>query len=148
MVNEPFTNYGSAIFLGAFLCIVLTIAISLRKESRREKPDPPFIFGPIRGMYVCYQFDTIFNTPRCPECLEEAVIPLIRLTGSLIEDERVGAVIGKLQGRSTWKLPIFQTFQDGQAVTPASWPEASNGGASEIPMTIEVLPSKRGRQLS
>ncbi len=148
MLNDFFTNHGSVIFLSVLFFLVLSGLISSRKKSRQERPDPPFIFAPIRGMYICYQCDTIFNTVRCAECNEEAIIPLIHLTGSIIEDKRAAAVIGKLQGRSTWKLPTFQTLQDGQAVASASRPEAPNGGASEVPVTIEVLSSERGRQLS
>jgi hypothetical protein len=148
MLNDFFTNHGYVIFFSILFFLVLSGIISSRKKYRRERPDPPSIFAPIRGMYVCYQCDTIFNTARCPECDEEAVIPLIHLTGSIIEDKRVAAVIGKLEGRGAWKLPVFQTLPDGQAVASASRPKASNGSASEIPATIEVLSSERGRQLS
>lgn len=148
MLNDFFTNHGPVMFISILVFLVLFGLVSSRKKSRQERPDPPFIFAPIRGMYICYQCDTIFNTVRCPECNEEAIIPLIHLTGSITEDKRVAAVVAKLQRRSTWKLPTLQTFQDGQAVASASRPEASNGAASEIPVTIEVLPSERGRQLS
>src|SRR5208337_3057154 len=109
MLNDFFTNHGSVIFLSILLLVVLSGLISSRKKSRKERPDLPFIFAPIRGMYVCYQCDTIFNTVRCPKCNEGAVIPLVHLTGSVIEDERVAAVLGRLQRRSTWKLPTFQS---------------------------------------
>ena len=67
-----------------------------------------------------------------------------------MEDERVAAVVGRLQRRSAWKLPTFQILQDGQAVTPAPapGPESSNGGAPAVQMTISVLESERGRELS
>ncbi len=148
MLNELFTNHGSAVFLSVLLLLTLASLISSSKKSRKERPDPPIIFAPIRGMYVCYQCDTIFNTPQCPECNEEAVIPLIHLTGSILENETASAVIGKLQGHHTWKLPTFQTFQYGKAITHASRPEASNGGAPEVPVAIEVLASESGRELS
>ncbi len=148
MLNDLFTNHGSVIFFSILLLVVLSGLISSRKKSRKERPDLPLIFAPIRGMYVCYQCDTIFNTARCPKCGEEAVIPLIHLTGSVMEDERVASVLGRLQRRSTWKLPTFQSFQDGQAVTSESRPEVSNGSASEVPVTIAVLSSERGRELS
>jgi hypothetical protein len=95
-------------------------------------------------MYICYQCDTIFNTVRCPQCGEQAVIPLIQLTGNIIENEGVAAVIGKLQGRSTRKLSTFQPFPERQAISAASRPEASNGGSSKVPVTIAVLKSERG----
>jgi hypothetical protein len=148
MVNEFISNHGWVIFISAIFLLVLSRFISLSNKYREGKPDPPMIFGPIRGMYVCYQCDTIFNTLRCPGCNEEAVIPLIHLTGSIIENERVAAVVGKLQGSSAWKMPTFPTFQDGQAVKPASRPGASNGGASEVPVRLAVLTSERGRELS
>jgi predicted transcriptional regulator len=148
MLTDLFANHGSVIFLSILLLLVLSGLISSRKKARKERPDPPFIFAHIREMYICYQCDTIFNTARCPECNEEGIIPLIHLTGSIIEDERVAAVIGKMQGRSTWKLPIFHTFQNGQAVASASRPEVSNGAASEVPVTIGLLPSARGSDLS
>lgn len=147
MLNEFFTNHGEVVFVGILLSLVMLLIISTsRRKSRKERPDPPSIYAPIRGMYVCYQCDTIFNTPRCPECNEEAVVPLIHLTGSLIKNERITTVIEKMQGRTTWKLPIFQTFQDVEAVTPG--PEVINGGASEVPVTIAVLSSERGPELS
>jgi hypothetical protein len=148
MLNEFFTDHGFVIFLSVTFLLVLSSFISFNKRYRGEKPDPPMIFGPIRGMYVCYQCDTIFNTCRCPKCNEEAIIPLIHLTGSVLENEKVAAVIGKLQGSSAWKVPTFQTFQEGQAVTPASRRKGSNGGASEAPVTIAALTSERGRELS
>jgi|GEM_PF-6575552 hypothetical protein len=148
MVNELFKDHALVIFISVMFLLVLARLISLSKKSREEKPDLPFLFGPIRGMYVCYQCDTIFNMLRCPVCDEEAILPLIHLTGSILENERVAAVIGKMQGRSTWKAPTLQTFQDGQAVTPASRPRASNGGASEVPVTIAAPTCERGRELS
>ncbi len=145
MLNELFTNHGSVIILSTIILLVFSGLISSRKRYRKERPDPPIISAHIHGMYVCYQCDTIFNTPQCPECNEEAVIPLIRLTGSILENEGIAAVMGKLQERSTWKLP---TFQDRQAVAPASGSEVYNGGASEVPVTIEVITPERNRELS
>jgi hypothetical protein len=147
MLNELYTNYGSGIFLGTLFCIVLLIAVSVRKKPRKERPDPPSIFGPIRGMYVCYQCDTIFNTVRCPGCNEDAVIPLVHLTGSILEDNRVASVISKLKERSAWEMP---SFQDKQTATlePASMLVSSNGGVSKVPLPVSVLRSERGPELS
>src|SRR5271157_5852608 len=96
MLNNFLTNHGLVTFPVLLFLLVLSGIIASRKKPRKERPDPPFIFGPIRGMYVCYQCDTIFNTPRCPECLAEAALPLIHLTGSITEDERVAALIRKM----------------------------------------------------
>ncbi len=148
MLNEFITNHGPVIFLGLLLLLVLSGIIFSGKKSRTEKPDPPSIFAPIRGMYVCYQCDTIFNTAQCPLCNEDAAIPLIHLTGSILENDRLAAVMEKLQGRSTWKLPTFQAFEEGQEVAPGYMPEVSNGGASEVPMTISALRPERSRELS
>ncbi len=150
MVNNLLANHGIVIFPGLLFLLILWGLISSRKKARKERPDPPVVFAPIRGMFVCYQCDTIFNTPRCPECNEEAVVPLIQLTGNIIGDERVAAVIGKLQRRSDWKLPIFQPLEDGLAIVPkaASRKKAPNGGASEVPLPIAVHESERGRELS
>jgi len=129
MHAQFFTNYIETFLLGVLLFLVLLGLIALSKKKRqREKYDPPFIFGSIRGMYVCYQCDTIFNSPRCPGCDEEAVVPLVQLTGSIIEDERVAAVVSKLQGRNTWKLLIAQTDLGRQANVraPASRLESSD----------------------
>jgi hypothetical protein len=143
MLNDFYTNHGSAIFIGLFLSLFLSLIISSsRKKTRKERPDPPTISGPIRGMYVCYQCDTIFNTDQCPMCGEEAVVPLIHLTGSIMEDERVAVVISKLQKGITWKLP---TFHDGQPIAEASAsrPKSTNGGASEVPVTLSSLSESR-----
>ncbi len=131
MLSELFTNHSQAAFIVILLWVVLLGVIFSRSKSRKERPDPPSIFGPIRGMYVCYQCDTIFNTAQCPTCFEEAMIPLIQLTGSVIQNERLAAMIDRLQVRSTWELP---TFHDGETdtPTPASRPEPVNGGAYEV----------------
>jgi hypothetical protein len=147
MLSEFFTDHGSVIFICVLFLLILS-RVPFGNKSRRERPDPPVISGHIHGMYICYQCDTIFNTPRCPECGEEAVVPLVRLTGSIMENERITAVIGKLQGRSTRKLPTFQTFQDVEAATPAPRPEVANGGASEVPVSIAVIRPERSRELS
>jgi len=144
-------NNGLIIFPGLLFLLVLSGVISSRKKSRKEKPDPPSIFGPIRDMFVCYQCDTIFNTTRCPGCNEEAVIPLIHLTGIVLDDERVAAVIDKLQNHRTWKLPAFQVLQGEQPVMPepASRKKPPNGSAPEVPMSISVLEaSERSAELS
>jgi len=125
-LNALFTNHGSAIFLGTLLCIVLVGVISRRQKPREERPDPPEIFAPIRGMYVCYECDTVFNTIRCPKCNEDAVIPLVHLTGSIEEDKRIASVVAKLQEHSTWNLPVFQDKQV-VALAPPCRPEPSNG---------------------
>jgi len=147
MLSELFSNHGSAICLGILLCLVVWRVISSSRKSRKKIPvDPPSIFGPIRGMYVCYQCDTIFNTTQCPGCYEDAVIPLIHLTGSIMEDERVAAVIGRLQERNGWKL---WNFQDGQKVTlaPASMPASSNGDAPAITVRLPALRLKEVRNM-
>ncbi len=136
MQNEFFTNHIQAFFLGTLLLTVLAAIIYPRKKNKKEKPDPPVIFGSIRGMYVCYQCDTIFNTLKCPVCNEEAVVPLIQLTGSIIEDGRVAAVVGKLQRCSTRKLPPLLAFQDEHAVLPAPASKPANGDATEVPATV------------
>jgi len=134
MLSELYTNHGAAIFLGTLACIIFLEVISVRRKPRKERPDPPAIFGPIRGMYVCYQCDTVFNTIRCPRCNEDAVIPLVHLTGSIVEDRRIAPVIGKLEERRTWKLPAFE---DKRVVklAPAGRPKPSNG-ASEASVTL------------
>jgi hypothetical protein len=148
MINGLFTHYASGIFMGAVFVFALSRVVSSsgRYSRRREKPDPPSIFGPIRGMYVCYQCDTIFNTTQCPQCHEEASIPLIHLTGSVLEDERVASVLRGLNARTNWKLPPFQNEQAVQPA-PASVAETSNGEASEVPVRILFSP-QRGRELS
>ena len=108
MLRELFTNHGQVTFIVILLWVVLMGVIFSRKKPRKERPDPPSLFGPIRGMYVCYQCDTIFNTPQCPVCEEVARIPLHHLTGSVIENERLATVIDRLQVSSTWELPAFQ----------------------------------------
>lgn len=149
MLNGFFTNYGSAIFVGILLCVTLSHVISSSRKSRKEKPDPEPVFASIHGMYVCYQCDTIFNTPQCPKCNEDAVIPLVHLTGSVIEDERVTAILDKLQQHNSWKIPAFQ---EGQAVTllhaPSSKPESSNGGASEAPVKLSAIRAERVQESS
>ncbi|MDA8306521.1 MAG: hypothetical protein M0Z81_06820 [Deltaproteobacteria bacterium] len=145
MLNGLFTHYASVIFVGAVLAFALSRVLSYGKNSRRkEKSDPPAIFGPIRGMYVCYQCDTIFNTVECPVCHEEALIPLVHLTGSITEDERVAAVTNRLSSRGDWKL---QAIENEQQVQPAPAPQSSNNGdASEVPVRFLFAP--RGRELS
>jgi hypothetical protein len=135
MLNEVYTNHGSAIFLGTLLCFVLFCILSSGRKSRKEKPDPPSLFAPIHGMYVCYQCDTIFNTAQCPICGEEAAIPLVHLTGSITEHESLAVVIGKLQEHSTWKLPTFPARQ-AIILAPPPGPKSSNGGVSEVPRTL------------
>lgn len=149
MLSGLFTQYASAAFIVAVVALVLSrLAFSGKKSRRKEKPDPPAIFGPIRGMYVCYQCDTIFNTTQCPGCHEEAAIPLIHLTGSIMEDVRVAAVTNRLKVRANWKLPSLQNeqaIQPAPAVAPV--PNSSNGDASEVPVKFLFAP-ERGRELS
>jgi uncharacterized alpha/beta hydrolase family protein len=133
MLSELITNHGQTALIVILLWVVLLGVILSRKKSRKDRPDPPSIFGPIRGMYVCYQCDTIFNTAKCPKCYEEAMIPLVQLTGSVIQNERLTAMISRLQGSSTLKLPIFQNSHV-ETPTPASRPEPVNGDASEVPL--------------
>jgi len=147
MLSEFFTNHVSAIFLGILICLVLSRLIASFRKTRKEKPDPPFIFGPIRGMYVCYQCDTVFNTPQCPVCDEQAVIPLIHLTGSVIEDQRVAAVLRRLQEPTILKLSTFKN-QQAAATASESRPESANGGMSEVPVVFSVFESETGQELS
>src|SRR5208283_4667647 len=105
MLSELFANHGESVFIVALIWVVLLGVTFSGRKSRKERPDPPSIFGPIRGMYVCYQCDTIFNTPQCPVCEEEATIPLIYLTGSVMQHERLTAMISRPQERGTLKLP-------------------------------------------
>ncbi len=144
MLNGLFTHYASEIFIGAVLAFALTRAISSGGKSRRkEKPDLPAVFGPIRGMYVCYQCDTVFNTAQCPGCREEALIPLIHLTGSIEEDGRVVAVAKRLSARVNSKRAPLQNEQVVQP-SPASLPESSNGGGAEVPVRFLIAPQRRG----
>ncbi|MGC8491064.1 MAG: hypothetical protein ACP5SH_04930, partial [Syntrophobacteraceae bacterium] len=140
MLSELFTNHGSAVFMVAFTAFVLScVMASGRKFRRKEKLDPPPIFGPIRGMYVCYQCDTIFNTALCPNCNEEASIPLIHLTGSIQEDERVAAITNRIKTRGDWKLSLPR----GEQAVPASLPNPANGNgkdSSEVPVTLLFSP--------
>jgi len=131
MLTELFMNHSQAAFIAILLGVVLVGVIFSRRRPRKERPDPPSIFGPIRGMFVCYQCDTVFNTALCPRCHEEAMIPLIQLTGSVIQNERLTAMLDRLQMRGTFKLP---TSRGGEkhAPTPASRPEAVNGGVYEV----------------
>ena len=147
MVSELLANHGEAAFIIILLWVVFLGVLFSRRKSRSEKPDPPSIYGPIRGMYVCYQCDTIFNTEQCPVCYEQATIPLIHLTGSVILNDRLTAMMGRLQERSTLKLP---TLVNGEAATPASAskPASSNGVATEVPLTVALPRSERGRELS
>jgi hypothetical protein len=85
-------------------------------------------------MYVCYQCDTVFNTVRCPKCDEEAVIPLVHLTGSIVEDKRIAPVIGKLQEHSAWKLPAVEA-ERLIVLESARRPKSSNG-VSEGSVTL------------
>jgi len=85
--------WNSEMLIKYVIPVILTlfVAYTIRKTSRtkwtryNESMDTNILYGPIRGMFVCYECDTIFNTPMCPECHEEAVIPLIRLTGSVTD---------------------------------------------------------------
>ena len=147
MLNELLTNHGGAAFVVILLGVVLLGVLFSRRRSRSERPDPPSIFGPIRGMYVCYQCDTVFNTTQCPVCHEEATIPLIHLTGSVILNDRLTALMDRLQERSTWKLPTFAE-SEAAAAAPSSRLESPNGGASEVPLTVALLRSERSRELS
>jgi hypothetical protein len=133
-LSELYIDHGSAIFIGTLLCTVLAGVMFSRKKPRLERPEPPAIFGPIRGMYVCYQCDTIFNTTRCPRCKEDAAIPLVQLTGSIEEDKKLSSVIGKLKDPGAWKLPAFPDKQM-VALAPACKPQSKNG-ASEVPMGL------------
>lgn len=145
MISGLFTNYGSAVFIVAFTAFILScVMASGRKFRRKEKPDPVPIFGPIRGLYVCYQCDTVFNTAQCPNCHEEAAIPLIYLTGSILEDERVVAITNRIKTRGDWKLSLPQ----GEQPAPASLPNPSNGkDSSEVPVSF-LFSQQRGRELS
>jgi hypothetical protein len=147
MLSEFFASHGLETIPVVIFLLTLSAIITSRKKHRKERPDPPVLFGPIRGLYVCYQCDTIFNTTRCPGCQEDAVIPLIQLTGSIVEDDGVADVIRRLQRLGEWKLPDLQTLQIGQAVTPALKPgrKSSNGKASEVPLTISDLISEGDR---
>jgi len=146
MLSELIANHGESVFVVVLLWVVLLGVMFSRRKSRKEAPDPPAIFGPIRGMYVCYQCDTIFNTTQCPVCREEAVIPLIHLTGTISQNEKLSVMMGRLQERSTLKLP---TFEDIEAVKPAPSSRAeSANGASEVPLALSLLKSERGRELS
>lgn len=139
MLNEFFTNHGEVVFVGILLSLVMLLIISTsRRKSRKERPDPPSIYAPIRGMYVCYQCDTIFNTTQCPKCAEDAVIPLVHLTGCITENDGIAAVINKIQGRGTWKFPVLHDRLPF-TLAPASRPESPNGGVSEDPETVSVL---------
>jgi len=150
MLNELFTNHGLLVFSGLLFLVVLLSLISTSRKYRKERPDPPMIFAPIRGMYICYQCDNIFNTPRCPACDEEAVIPLVHLTGSIMEEDRITAVIDKLQDRRTWRLPKVKTFIDGQAFASVASPEPGslNGDGSEVPVKSPMIREERPRELS
>jgi hypothetical protein len=128
MLGELITNHGESVFIVLLFWVVLTGVIFSRKKPRKERPDPPSIFGPIHGMYVCYQCDTIFNTARCPVCCEDAAIPLISLTGSVTQSEKLTAAINRLQARSTSELPVFQGSESYTSM-PASEPEGANGGS-------------------
>jgi uncharacterized alpha/beta hydrolase family protein len=132
MEREFFTNHIQVVFLGALLLTVLVGVTFPRKNRQKEKPDPPVIFGSIRGMYVCYQCDTIFNTAQCPRCYEEAMIPLIHLTGSVMQNESLTAMISRLQEHRTLKVPLLQD-SDADTPAPASRREPVNGDASEVP---------------
>ena len=147
MLSEFVTNHGEAAFVVILLWVVLLGVIFSRRKSRKERLDPPSIFAPIRGLFVCYQCDTIFNTPQCPVCEEEAAIPLIHLTGSVIQNERLSTLIDRLQERGTMKLPIFQ-YADVEVPEAPSRLEPTNGGASELPLTLSLLRSEKGRELS
>ena len=131
MLSELLTNHGEAAFIVVLLGVAFLGVLLSRRKSRSEKPDPPSIFGPIRGMYVCYQCDTVFNTAQCPVCHEEATIPLIHLTGSVILNERLTAMMGRIKERSAWNS---QTIGESEAATPvpASRPATSNGAATEL----------------
>jgi hypothetical protein len=139
MLNELFANHGSSIFIGILLCLVILLVLSAsRKKSRQERPDSPPIFGPIRGMYVCYACDTIFNTARCPTCAEEAVIPLVQLTGTIAEDDRIAVVISKLREPGPYRLPALRDIKT-IAPAPALMPEPTNGSASQDPAALSAL---------
>lgn len=130
MQAEISMNPVQMIFLGVLFFLVLSSLIcSQKKRGRRERPDPVIIYGPIRAMYVCYQCDTIFNSSRCPRCNEEAVVPLIQLTGSIMEDERIAAVVGRLQGPGTRKSLNPETLREEQRVRRMAAPglELSSG---------------------
>ncbi len=137
-----FSHCALAIFLLAFLSLATAGVVSLGKKSRgKDRPDPPAIFAPIRGMYVCYQCDTIFNTAQCPGCHEDALIPLIHLTGTLMENERVSAVAVRLKEHAVRRFPAPESQLSACLPTPP------NGDASKVPMTF-LLESQRGGELS
>lgn len=147
MLNGLLTNYASELFIVTALGLILwRIVAANRRAQRKEKPDPPAIYGPIRGMYVCHQCDTIFNTTYCPGCHEEAVVPLINLTGSILEDENVAAIVSRLKARANWKPASVPSEQAVQAA-PAALPKAANGDASEVPVRLMYEP-ERVRELS
>lgn len=147
MLDGLLNHYASVILIVAALALVLSrILAASRRARRRERPDPEAIFGPIRGMYVCYQCDTVFNTAYCPGCHEEAVVPLINLTGSILESENVVAIVSRIKARTNWKLAAVPSEQAIQAA-PASLPKPANGDASEAPVRLMYEP-ERGRELS
>jgi uncharacterized alpha/beta hydrolase family protein len=148
MLSEFVTNHGEAAFVVILLWVVLLGVIFSRRKSRKERLDPPSIFAPIRGLFVCYQCDTIFNTPQCPVCEEEAAIPLIHLTGSVIQNERLSTLIDRLQERGTLKLPVFQYTDADAPAAAASRPGSANGGASEVPLTLSLPRPEKSRELS
>jgi hypothetical protein len=146
MLKGLFSEYATAVFMAAVLAFAIARVVSSGKNSRRrEKPDPVPVFGPIRGMYVCYQCDTIFNTAQCPYCREEASIPLIHLTGSLLEDERVSVVTRRIDVRAGRNLPALQN--ELAATAPATALKPANGDGSGVPVRILFAP-ERGRELS
>jgi hypothetical protein len=145
MLSRFFSQYASAIFIVAVLAFALARSVSgVKRSGRKEKPDPPPVFGPIRGMYVCYQCDLIFNTARCPGCQEEALIPLIHLTGSIQEDERVSAVTKRIGPNGSRNLSVLPRQQP---VQPVALTNSTNGDSAEVPVRILFAP-EGGRELS
>ncbi|MGC9197009.1 MAG: hypothetical protein ACP5IL_16380 [Syntrophobacteraceae bacterium] len=145
MLSQFFSQYSSAILIVAVLAFALARSVSgVKRSRRREKPDPAPVFGPIRGMYVCYQCDLIFNTAQCPGCQEEAKVPLIHLTGSILEDERVSAVTNRISPSGSRNLPALPRQQP---VQPVALTNSSNGDSAEVPVRILFAPES-GRELS
>jgi hypothetical protein len=87
------TIFAQPLLLFPLVALVLLMAyIVLQRRPIRwphsvhfkhvDREDPEMICAPIHGLFVCHQCDTVFNTRICPNCREDAMIPLVNLTGS------------------------------------------------------------------